>query len=295
MDDTEIFDRAPFTARELHCLEIWGGTRSAREAASVYGLDIYVASEPFSGSEHGGDIYFVSMCGAGNVARFVLADVSGHGDAVSHVSHSLRRILQRHISKPDQTRLVQEINREFAAIAKNGCFATAVVATYFAPTDHLIVVNAGHPPPLWYRVETNEWVLLEPHSIEDHLTSEPEKTGVPNIPLGVLESTPYRQFSVHLAKGDIVVLHTDSLIESAGPDGSSLGSEGLLGLMQLMDPSKFSDIADSIRLATANFRNGLPAEDDETIIVLHHNAADPPAPSMRDRLRMLGWMMGIRS
>jgi len=294
MDDASVFDR-PFTrGRELRCLEVWGGTSATREAASVYGLDIYIAAEPFPGSERGGDIYFVSMCGAGNVARFVLADVAGHGDTISRVSRSLRKILERHISTVDQTRLVREINREFTAIARHGCFATAVMATYYAPTDDLTVVNAGHPPPLLFRAESDAWYLLETVSIDDHLTSVPEVTGVPNIPLGVLASTPYRQFSVHLARGDIVVLYTDSLIESKAPDGSRLGSDGLLDLVRCMDASEFADIVDSIRSAIAGFRHGLAADDDETVIVIHHNAADPPPLSMRDRLRMLGWMMGVR-
>jgi hypothetical protein len=66
----------------LQCMEIWGGNRAAREWVSVTGIDAYVFSLPYGGQSSGGDIHYVSLCGGGKIARFAVADVSGHGDAV---------------------------------------------------------------------------------------------------------------------------------------------------------------------------------------------------------------------
>ena len=35
------------------------------------------------------------------------------------------------------------MNSEFGKLSEDGTFATAILATYFSPKDHLVVVNAG--------------------------------------------------------------------------------------------------------------------------------------------------------
>lgn len=276
----------------MQCLEIWGGTRAAEEAVSVHGMDVYIFSQPHRGEAAGGDIYLASMCDAGNVARFVLADVAGHGQAASELAESLRGLMRKHVATVDQTQLTRALNAEFASVVSAGRFATAVLATYFAPTDHLIVVNAGHPPPLWYRAEVGAWGLLEPDAPESVRISGSEQIGVSNLPLGIIEPTDYRQFAVHLARGDLVVLYTDSLIEAANPDGERLGIGGLLELVRSVDVANLGEISRSIRTALDRFRGGAPPDDDLTLLVLHHNAADPPPLPATEQLRMLGRMMG---
>ena len=75
-------------AHQLQCLEIWGGTTAVDEAVSVHGLDLYAFSRPFRDDASGGDVYLVSMCGAGNIARIMLADVAGHGTLVGSLGRS---------------------------------------------------------------------------------------------------------------------------------------------------------------------------------------------------------------
>lgn len=283
--------RADTAPRQMQCLEIWGGSGAAREAVSVHGLDAYLLSEPYGGQTAGGDIYMLSMCGAGNIARFALADVAGHGVLVSNVASSLRRLMRKHVGTVDQTRLARGLNAEFTEISRAGAFATAVLVTYFAPTDHLIVVNAGHPPPLWYRASLLSWQLLEPGESAELAARE---VGVSNLPLGIIEPTNYRQFAVRLGQGDLVVLYTDSLIEARSPKGEQLGPDGLLALARTVDVSDLEAIPGAFRAGLEAFRAGEPPGDDQTIVVLHHNAADPPRMSFGQRLRVLGRMMGIR-
>jgi len=280
-------------SHQLQCLEVWGGTEAVEEAVSVHGLDLYVSSRPFDDGASGGDVYLVSMCGAGNVARIMLADVAGHGTAVGPLGRALRRLMRKHITTADQAQLVRELNGEFTRGATEGRFATAVLATYFAPTDHLTVVNAGHPPPLWHRAERGTWELLEAPQTGARDAPGPHSLEATNLPLGIVEPTPYVQFVVPLTPGDLVVLYTDALIESRGPDGEPLGTSGLLDLVRSADASAFETLSDSIQGTLEALRGGEPAQDDLTVLVLHHNAADPPRPSVAERLRVLGRMMGI--
>ncbi len=280
-------------SHQLQCLEIWGGATAVDAAVSVHGLDLYVFSQPFRDGVCGGDVCLISTCGAGNIARIVLADVAGHGTAVSSLGRSLRRLMRKHITTADQSRLARELNGEFTRISKEGRFATAVLATYFAPTDHLIVVNAGHPPPLWYRSDRQTWQLLEAAPLETHETADKSEVGVANLPLGIIEPTPYAQFAVPLQPGDLVVLYTDALLETRTTEGEPLGTSGLLELVRSMDALAFESLSGSIRDALAALRAGELPHDDLTLLVLHHNAADPPRLSVGDQLRVLGRMMGI--
>ena len=141
---------SPQAATEIHCMEIIGGNEPVTRALSSPGLDIWVNSLPHHGDTGGGDIHYFSMCGAGQVTRLALADVSGHGQSVGDMARTLRKLMRKHINELDQTRFAQELNHEFGRVVSAGRFATAVLTTYFAPTQNLIVVNAGHPRPLWY-------------------------------------------------------------------------------------------------------------------------------------------------
>lgn len=278
----------PDTAtHELRCLELWGGSGATDQSASVPGVDVYVSSRPYRGNASGGDVYLVSMCGAGQVARFVLADVAGHGDAVAEVAGKLRKLMRKHMNTPDQSSLTRSINREFQNELAGGLFATAVLATYFAPTDHLIVVNAGHPPPLYFRASSGEWSELGP---TDTTSSD---VGISNLPLGIIEPTNYDQFAVPLGVGDIVVMFTDELIEAAAPGGKLLGMAGLLKIAESLDPADPAGLLLGLLGRVDAHRGGVEPNDDQTVIVLHHNAADPPKLAMSEKVRVMGRMLGI--
>ena len=68
----------PPDAKHLQCTEVWGGFETVDRPLQMPGLDGCVYSRPFRGGA-GGDVHYVSSCGAGVYSRLLLADVSGHG------------------------------------------------------------------------------------------------------------------------------------------------------------------------------------------------------------------------
>lgn len=268
---------APTTpnALRLQCMEVWGGNRATDNRLEMSGLDAWVYCEPFEGPE-GGDIHYISSCSSGDISRFVIADVSGHGSDASGLAFRLRGLMGKHLNLLNNARLAIALNREFAALEASGRFATAVLTTFFGPSRHLIVCNAGHPRPLWYSAAAKRWRPLEPR-----VSGRVESMGsVSNLPLGVLEPTDYEQFAVKLELGDAVVLYTDSMIEATAPTtGKELGEAGLLDLVQAMRPAPGSspDLGRAILHAVKAYRGGAPAKDDQTLIVFQHTAA-PPTP-----------------
>ncbi len=280
---------APESSRcllSLRCMEIWGGNTAVESRVATPGLEAWVYSLPFAGSEQGGDVHYVSLCGGGVITRAIVADVSGHGASVGELAASLRVMMRKNINRKDPTRLVRDLNRQFTALGELSRFATAVVATYLATKRRLTLCNAGHPRPLWYRARERSWVVLTSDlaGISDLV----------NLPLGLDDETAYDQFSVPLGKGDVIVLYTDALVESGDGSGKMLGEEGLLGLARGLDPTDPSRFGPSLLNAIARHRGGLPADDDTTMLVLHHNGLGKRRLSIGEKLDVYAKVFGLR-
>src|SRR6201986_2036753 len=86
-------------SQTLRCMEIWGGSNAVENAVTMPGLDAWVTSRPHEGAEAGGDVHYVSLCGGGIITRMIVADVSGHGEAVAEFSDALRTLMGRKINK----------------------------------------------------------------------------------------------------------------------------------------------------------------------------------------------------
>jgi len=138
----------------MQCMEVWGGNRAPWSQFSVQGLNLWVHSEPFRSSDGGGDVYYLSSCASGRITRMLLADVSGHG---ASVAVALRYLMRENINFIKQTHLIASLNSQFESISATGCFATALVSTFFWPTRTLAVCNAAHPRPLFRDARTGRW------------------------------------------------------------------------------------------------------------------------------------------
>lgn len=257
----------PTGPHALQCKEIWGGIQPCDQTFEMPGLRGRILARPWK-SDEGGDIHFIGLCGHGLLSRFVVADVAGHGRTVADQARALRRLLADHMDNPDQSQLAKQLNGELARDNSRGQFATALVVSYLSPVHHLVVVNAGHPRPLWYRKAERQWHLLD--------AALPENVqGLLNLPLGVLDETGYTQFAVQLDPDDVLILYSDSLTDATGEDGQPLGEAGLLNLASRLDPSDPDALAGRLHGQVVDFQGGRDLADDVTVLALHHTGRDP--------------------
>jgi hypothetical protein len=281
----------------MQCMEIRGGNAPLDTAVNMPGIDAWVYSKPFRESAEsgedahgGGDVYYLSSCATGRVTRLLVADVSGHGAGVCDLAGDLRGLMRRYVNYIDQTEFVRSMNRQFVKVSASGCFATALVTTFFAPTGTLTICNAGHPPPLRYRARTRTWDYLElrddPRKQEESRDDDDDASRTfSNIPLGVLSVTEYEQFDVTLDPGDLVLCYTDSLPEArtnAAVDGM-LGLAGVLRIVRgLGDPDAGAFIPKLLGEIGALSSGNLDA-DDVTLLLFRPTSARTRTP-LRDRL-----------
>jgi len=81
----------------LKCTELWGGTQNRDSEVSAGKVIGSIYSAPCCEGVKGGDIYYFGVCKGGIITRLAIADVTGHGEAVSEISHYVFDALKAHI------------------------------------------------------------------------------------------------------------------------------------------------------------------------------------------------------
>lgn len=248
----------------LACLEVRGGNHLAAYSAELPGLAGWVSCQPLQPSPRGGDLYYMSACSHGVIARVVLADVSGHGEAVSTAAGRLRDALRQHVEQWDQSTLIRELNDTFLKGAKRAQYATAFLASYYSGSGELLFTNAGHVPPLWHRASTREWTFLS--------ESTPLSKEIVDLPLGMIAGTAYSQTAVQLDPGDLLLLYTDGVNEACDESGTQLGLEGLLAIARNLPTDSAESAGKELLAAVAKYRGAAAVADDETVLALQRRA-----------------------
>lgn len=271
-------------AKLMQCMEVWGGNERVDRSVIMPGIDAWIYSRPYEEATGGGDVHYVSTCAAGQITRMLVADVSGHGEAVASVATDLRKLMRRHVNDHDQRRFVGALNRDFTATAKAGIFATAVALTFDAPASRLTLCNAGHPPPLHYASREGAWRVLD------------ARAGDENVPWGITEAA-YEQTELEVAAGDLVLLYTDALMEANDRRGEMLGPAGLRRIASEVDLADAGRFIPSLLSAVDAESPGNLAKDDVTCMLLRPNGGRRSVPFMDRRLaawRMLASFAGLR-
>lgn len=274
---------ADVVREKMQCMEVWGGNRATWSQFSVPGLDIWVHSEPFRNSAAGGDVYYLSSCASGRVTRLLLADVSGHGASVDPVAVALRDLMRRNVNFVSQSHLVRSLNAQFDGIAASGCFATALVSTFFSPTRTLSICNAGHPQILIRDVRSGGW--SQPPGLTDE---EP----VQNLPIGIVDDGSYRSTKLRLNVNDLVLMYTDSLSEAHGADGRMLGEVGVRELLSQFGQLSPEQLIPKLLETVRSLHAGNLAGDDTTVMLLRANGSGVSfVENLKAPFRLLrGWL-----
>jgi phosphoserine phosphatase RsbU/P len=262
--------------QHMQCMEVWGGSQLTSRGVELGGLEAWVFSKPYGQAQRGGDVYYASSCATGRITRLLLADVAGHGHAVAATAADLRTLMRRFVNRLDQTEFVRLLNQQFVGMSKAGTFATAVVATFFAPSRRLTVCNAGHPRPLLYRASDLRWSFLGQESANTQAKAQ-------NIPLGMFDFAEYEHFDVELEPGDCLLTYTDALIESLDADGEMLGEEGLLRVLQLLGNAAPEKLTEVLLAEIAERYPENLSQDDVTVLLVRANG-EKPRVSFREKL-----------
>lgn len=211
---TEIETSSP-TGVNLVCWKMWGGNKRTVTPVQIPGLTGVLHAQPHE-SERGGDLYYLSACGSGSVARLCIADVTGHGQAVATFSASLEGVFGDHIHRENPAKVLHEVNRR--TVTDNlDLVSTGICLSYNSLNGRLALSNAGHPHVLLCPNNSKHWQALK--------IAAPNDGKLWNIPLGIDTTARYKIEKRTLRPGDRLLIYTDGLTEAADSQGNGFAQD----------------------------------------------------------------------
>jgi serine phosphatase RsbU (regulator of sigma subunit) len=266
----------------LACSEVWGGFDAADTDFRTPGVDGALFSRPIGGDKAGGDIYLVSSCDEGQVCKIVLADVSGHGQAVERVSRMLAELLRQNVSERDNDRFLDALNQQFQAEDRGSlCFATLACGTYFARQARFCFAYAGHPPILLGHA--GRFKLLD-------VQAGPADR-IANLPIGIERSADFHQGCLQLTVGDWLVFCSDGLLEARNEVGQQYGVARMVADLNRLAPTSPMALKNGLMTRLRDFVAPRQLDqDDLTLIVLA--VRELPAQPLVTMSPALAKMMG---
>jgi sigma-B regulation protein RsbU (phosphoserine phosphatase) len=219
-----------------------------QEVPDIPGVEIAAFTRP--AQIVGGD-YFDFLDFDDRRQGIAIADVAGHGVAAGlHMAsvQSLLRALIPGITSPAE--VAEKLNRLFIHNINYTTFVSFFVGSLDVKRKTLIYCNAGHNPPLLLREsQQDEW--LSP-------------TG-PAV--GLVEEAAYKEESLSLGSGDVLLLYTDGVTEAINPQSQEFGAERLRELVRQDAHLPAQELIQHLRIGLEAFTEGKPPDDDLTIVL----------------------------
>lgn len=239
----------------IRCAEIWGGIHDQDQDLCTSGLTGTLFASSCQGGK-GGDIHYLSVCGNDQLTRVAIADVVGHGDAVSRVSQWLYDALEARMGDVDDCRLLSELN-DVARERGLAAMTTASVLSFYVADSRLRFSYAGSPPALIRRASEKSW---QPARILQRGGS------AHNLPLAVLPDARYDGGSVALASGDRLFLYTDGVLEAPDARRRLFGEERLCSVLDQSGDAGPSALKTAVLDALRGHTGGALEHDDVTLM-----------------------------
>jgi serine phosphatase RsbU (regulator of sigma subunit) len=198
----------------------------------------------------GGDYYDFFPYPDGRVA-LALGDVSGKGMPASLMMMALQARVQVLAEDPgDLGAFMSRLNKGTCAKCPSNRFITFFFCVLDTNTGELRFANAGHNPPILVRA-SGEAQMLE--------------GGGPV--LGIVPLAPYREESIHLDRGDMLVLYSDGVTEANNPNFDEYGEERFMEVLCRNRTQPASVIVEAVTRSLTEFTAGAAQADDITLSV----------------------------
>jgi sigma-B regulation protein RsbU (phosphoserine phosphatase) len=201
----------------------------------------------------GGDLYDFVL--DGDHLWFVVGDVSGKGMAAAlymAVTKTLFRAFVHGDVSPDD--VVARINRELSRDNDLNMFVTAVVGRLDLDSGTLLLVDAGHNPPL----------VLRP---DGTVVQPPLRKG---LVLGVLEDFPFAADTLRLDTGETLVIYTDGITEALNALGEQYQTKRFTRALVARKDHAVQEAVEGLVGDITQFAAGAPQEDDITLLVVRY-------------------------
>jgi sigma-B regulation protein RsbU (phosphoserine phosphatase) len=229
----------------------------ARTLPEIRGFDCAAATVPARAV--GGDFYLAQQLADGRFS-LALGDVSGKGVPAGLVASSVQARLETMARHADwrAAAVIADLNRALTGTIETARFATLAYVELEPASNHVLVVNAGHPP----------LVAIGPDGRRELVSS----TGAA---LGVLPDARYESRTLTLEPGAVLVAYSDGVTEALGEDEEEFGEAQLAHAIERKRHLSASQLCQSLIDDVREFRGTTPPADDVTVMVIKRLADGP--------------------
>ncbi len=221
----------------------------------------------------GGDLAGCFRINDGRVGLYSV-DVSGHGVASAMMTARLAGLLSS--GSPDQNIAIRKaslgqqfawspdtvaarLNRLMIEDVQADQYFTLAYAEVDLLTGNVALVQAGHPHPVVMRAD-----------------GRIDMIGAGGLPIGLIAEAKYDTVTAHLSPGDRLVLLSDGITECPSPDGTELGQDGLVQILQRLHDLPSDQLIEALQWEMVAFHGGADFPDDVSAIVFDYAGLEPP-------------------
>lgn len=216
-------------------------------------LDIY--GFQISANNVGGDLYDYILCD--DKLFFCIGDVSGKGIPAALVMVKILGQFRNLVRYENDLKLIVEsLNKTACDGNVTSMFVTFFIGMINIHTGHLLYCNAGHNKPF----VVNNIAAGSSSSVCEELSAKP------NLPLGVIEGTPYVVHEYDFPIGATLFLYTDGLSEATSRERERFGLKRVRE--NLKSGVSCKALIEEMIQAVHQFVGEAPQYDDLTLLVI---------------------------
>ncbi|HEY3835600.1 MAG TPA: SpoIIE family protein phosphatase, partial [Bryobacteraceae bacterium] len=223
-------------------------------------FSLYATIEP--AREVGGDLYDFGLVDETRLV-FYVGDVSDKGVPASLVMAMTMTLMKRASQQMGITpaEILRQVNVALSEDNENCMFVTLFIGILNVKTGELSFSNAGHNPPLILGADGESRFMTLPDGLV----------------LGVMPEAEYRDDTVHLEPGDMIVTYTDGVTEAMSPDRVLYSEARLRETLARLAGRGVGDTVAEIVASVRVHAGGAPQSDDIAVLALRRDARIRPA------------------
>ncbi len=205
----------------------------------------------------GGDYYNMFKYDS-NRCLFVLCDVSGKGISAAIVTGIIGGMFDTLNIKDGMKKFLKKMNRYIYNTFKMDKYITSAILSLNGNEDKLKIIDLGH-----CMAEGNLYLVREGrfHKIKNQNF---------NIPIGLEPEIDVNSDVLKLKGGDRIILCSDGLHDQFNENGEGYDVEKLEAIVMANQKNDLLELKNIIVDDIKNFRNGQPAFDDMTFIIIDY-------------------------
>ena len=206
-------------------------------------------------SEIGGDYYDYHLS-EDNTLTFAIGDVTGHGARAGAMVAAMKILFSNYANDLEITEFLKKANKSIRTL-KLPMLYMAFAIGRIKKNNHLEIAGVGLPPLL----------------IHNTLTNSISKIDLKGLPLGSTDNYDFVKRSITLNPGDTMALMTDGLTEVFDLQKEMIGYEKIVQIFSDSATAPTDKILNNILQQADKWSDGLPNEDDITLLVMRMKEA----------------------